>query len=84
VGAVDAKGDKLDWIIDILLFAVDVDYHVVGVVVVVVGEVVVVVVGAPVVVNASSGTISHPAPLIFQTSIMQVDPPFSYIHSSSG
>jgi len=54
------------------------------VVVVVVGEVVVVVVGAPFVVNASSGTISQPAPLIFQASIMQVSPPFSYIYSSKG
>ena len=51
---------------------------VVVVLVVVVVDVVVVVTGTPFVVNASSGTISQPAPLIFQTNIRQVLPPFSY------
>ena len=46
--------------------------------------VVVVVVGEVVVVNASSGTITQPELLIFQASIMQVSPPFSYIHNSKG
>ena len=62
-------------VVVVVLVVVDVDVVVVDVVVVA---------GAPFVVNASSGTISQPAPLIFQASIMQVSPPFSYIHSSKG
>jgi hypothetical protein len=54
------------------------------VVVVVVVVLVVVVVDSPLVVNASSGTIAHPSLLMFQASIRQVFPPFSYIHKSSG
>ena len=71
---------------------VDVDEVDVEVVVVVSGNVlvvvvvvaVVVVVGLLVVVNAESGTIAQPSSSMFQTSMMQVDPPFSYIHNSSG
>jgi hypothetical protein len=49
-----------------------------GIVVVVV--LVVVVVDSPLVVNASSGTIDHPSLLMFQASIRQDEPPFSYIN----
>ena len=52
--------------------------------IVVVVEVVVVVAGTAFVVNAESGTISKPALSMFQANMMQVLPPFSYIHSSSG
>jgi hypothetical protein len=57
---------------------------VVVVVVLVVVVLVVVVVDSPLVVNASSGTIDHPSLLIFHASIRHVEPPFSYIHKSSG
>ena len=44
----------------------------------------VVVVGVEVWVNASSGTIAQPSSSMFHASMMQVPPPFSYIHTSSG
>jgi hypothetical protein len=54
------------------------------VVVVVLVVLVVVVVDSPFVVNASSGTIANPSLFIFQARSMHVEPPFSYIHKSSG
>jgi len=51
---------------------------------VVVEDVVEVVCETALVVNAESGTISQPVLLMFHASIMQVPPPFSYIHNSSG
>jgi hypothetical protein len=51
---------------------------------VVVEDVVEVVCETALVVNAESGTICQSPSSIFQASITQVPPPFSYIHNSSG